>query len=387
MDHLGSGREWDLTRKRGGLNLVPPYAEANVKMYRGRVEALASIVDFLADQKEAVSYTHLDAGFLFSVDEETFFTEHLAEGLTLDDGQLDELLRKSDAQRAKDKAFGYLSAREHASGELFQKLCRDFDEHTAAAAVAKMDELGLLNDEAFARRAVEWLLSKNKSRSEILRWMDGRGVDRDLARQALEEVYEERQADVYKRQEHHPRRQIPAGLIVRRAVPGHAGQHHEHRHQQDAQKGELIGQIHPRSPPLHSRTGRTCRSRRSSPGRIRRGCLLYTSHRRHPAHHRGQRPVSAPVLRLAAPDEAKRVVDFVNANFDWRLPLINREEYFNFYYKSGNALQFALAEEEGVLVAAAGYIRASDAPDADVWVSVWVCLLYTSRVSWAKLYI
>lgn len=51
-----------------------------------------------------------DAGFLFSVDEETFFTEHLAEGLTLDDGQLDELLRKSDAQRAKDKAFGYLSA-------------------------------------------------------------------------------------------------------------------------------------------------------------------------------------------------------------------------------------------------------------------------------------
>ena len=82
--------------------------------------------------------------------------------------------------------------------------------------------------------------------------------------------------------------------------------------------------------------------------------------------------MSAPVLRLAAPDEAKRVVDFVNANFDWRLPLINREEYFNFYYKIGNSLQFALAEEEGVLVAAAGYIRASDAPDADVWVSVWV---------------
>ena len=25
MDHLGSGREWDLVRKRGGLNIVPPY--------------------------------------------------------------------------------------------------------------------------------------------------------------------------------------------------------------------------------------------------------------------------------------------------------------------------------------------------------------------------
>ena len=26
MDHLGSGREWDLTRKNGGLNIFPPYA-------------------------------------------------------------------------------------------------------------------------------------------------------------------------------------------------------------------------------------------------------------------------------------------------------------------------------------------------------------------------
>ena len=133
--------------------------------------------------------------FLFSVDDETFVTEHLAEGMKLDEAGLEELRRKSDAQRAKDKAFGYLAAREHASGELYQKLCRDFDEHTAAAAVAKMDELGLLDDGAFARRAAAWLVSKNKSRSEILRWMAGRGVDRELARQALDEVYEEQQAD------------------------------------------------------------------------------------------------------------------------------------------------------------------------------------------------
>ena len=133
--------------------------------------------------------------FLFSVDDETFVTEHLAEGMKLDEAGLEELRRKSDAQRAKDKAFGYLAAREHASGELYQKLCRDFDEHTAAAAVAKMDELDLLDDGAFARRAAAWLVSKNKSRSEILRWMAGRGVDRELARQALDEVYEEQQAD------------------------------------------------------------------------------------------------------------------------------------------------------------------------------------------------
>ena len=49
---LGSGREWDLTRKNGGLNIVPPFAEKTVKVYNGRVEALASILDFPEDQKE-----------------------------------------------------------------------------------------------------------------------------------------------------------------------------------------------------------------------------------------------------------------------------------------------------------------------------------------------
>ena len=52
MDQLGSGREWDLTRKNGGLNIVPPFAEKTIKVYNGRLEALASILDFLRDQKE-----------------------------------------------------------------------------------------------------------------------------------------------------------------------------------------------------------------------------------------------------------------------------------------------------------------------------------------------
>lgn len=52
MDHLGSGREWDLARKNGGLTIFPPYAEKNIKLYNGRVEALASILPFLRSQKE-----------------------------------------------------------------------------------------------------------------------------------------------------------------------------------------------------------------------------------------------------------------------------------------------------------------------------------------------
>ena len=52
MDHLGAGREWDLTRKRGGLNIIPPFAERSIKLYSGRVDALASVLSWLAAQKE-----------------------------------------------------------------------------------------------------------------------------------------------------------------------------------------------------------------------------------------------------------------------------------------------------------------------------------------------
>lgn len=52
MDHLGSGREWDLARKKGGLNIVPPYAQKSVKVYNGRIEALESIRGFLKKQTE-----------------------------------------------------------------------------------------------------------------------------------------------------------------------------------------------------------------------------------------------------------------------------------------------------------------------------------------------
>ncbi len=68
MDHLGAGREWDLTRKRGGLNIVPPFAERSVKIYSGRVDALDSILNWLVDQKERYvilsdSYTAMNFDF------------------------------------------------------------------------------------------------------------------------------------------------------------------------------------------------------------------------------------------------------------------------------------------------------------------------------------
>ena len=52
MDHLGSGRDWDLVRKHGGLNIFPPFMESDSRAYLGRAGALANTLDFLRSQKE-----------------------------------------------------------------------------------------------------------------------------------------------------------------------------------------------------------------------------------------------------------------------------------------------------------------------------------------------
>ena len=52
MDHLGTGREWDLARKNGGVNIFPPFAENGSKVADGRVCSLANILRFLKEQSE-----------------------------------------------------------------------------------------------------------------------------------------------------------------------------------------------------------------------------------------------------------------------------------------------------------------------------------------------
>lgn len=94
MDHLGSGREWDLTRKKGGLNLVPPFAQKNVKVYLGRVEALANILDFLKKQKEkyvVMSDTNLAVNFDFNA----LIEAHTASGADVTVAYTKEKLPKS----------------------------------------------------------------------------------------------------------------------------------------------------------------------------------------------------------------------------------------------------------------------------------------------------
>ena len=79
MDHLGSGREWDLTRKNGGLSIYPPYSEKGMKVYAGRVDGLASILQTLKDQKEKY-VVMADSNIAVNFDFKAMLEAHIASG-------------------------------------------------------------------------------------------------------------------------------------------------------------------------------------------------------------------------------------------------------------------------------------------------------------------
>ena len=79
IDHLGNGREWDLSRKNGGLNIVPPFAQKSSDKYNGRVEALSSIYNFLNREREKYVVMS-DSNIAMNFDFKAFLNAHIKSG-------------------------------------------------------------------------------------------------------------------------------------------------------------------------------------------------------------------------------------------------------------------------------------------------------------------
>ncbi|NBI68471.1 glucose-1-phosphate adenylyltransferase subunit GlgD [Pseudoflavonifractor sp. 60] len=81
LDHLGSGKDWDLSRKHGGLRILPPfsYTEQGQGEYRGSMEALAGVHDYLEDiRQDYILLAWGDVAINLPVNE--VFEQHLNSG-------------------------------------------------------------------------------------------------------------------------------------------------------------------------------------------------------------------------------------------------------------------------------------------------------------------
>ena len=129
-------------------------------------------------------WAELDAGVAAELD--------LREGTVLSDGELAEARLAGEKPLAMNRALNVLGYRARAKGELGERLLRaGYGEETVGEVVARLEELGYLDDEEFARQRVRAGARKYGPR-RIFGDLRRTGVDEEVARQTVEKEFEGR---------------------------------------------------------------------------------------------------------------------------------------------------------------------------------------------------
>ena len=121
------------------------------------------------------------------IDQEVFLLSRLKPGDWLEEEGLEELVERSDARRAREKALYLLEHRSHSKRELTEKIARTAASRQAAQAAADhLEELGLLDDQAYAESyAKELFLRKRYGVRRVRQELARKGIDREIIDQVL----------------------------------------------------------------------------------------------------------------------------------------------------------------------------------------------------------
>jgi len=134
---------------------------------------------------------HLSDGSFFSLHAEVAARAKLAIGQSLDGERISALHARSEIVRARAAALRLISRAAHTRRGLARKLrARSFGTEAVRAALARMSELGYLDDRAFAE---DWTRSRLAARTEgwksLYRGLLSRGVPRAIAEEILERLF------------------------------------------------------------------------------------------------------------------------------------------------------------------------------------------------------
>lgn len=140
-------------------------------------------------RRHRLTQLYIDGEQAVKVDTETFLRSGLRPGDELTDEQLHELLQASDAHRAQEKALYLLEYRSHSKKELTEKIARTAASYEAAQTAAdRMEELGLVDDEDYARRyAREMFLRKRWGPMRVRQELRQKGISSQLIDELLAE--------------------------------------------------------------------------------------------------------------------------------------------------------------------------------------------------------
>lgn len=79
MDHVGTGKPWDLSRKTDGLYLLPPFSIGSANMWGNRIDAIYGNLNFL-HQSNQTYVLMSDCNHILSVDYTKMFNAHEESG-------------------------------------------------------------------------------------------------------------------------------------------------------------------------------------------------------------------------------------------------------------------------------------------------------------------
>ena len=148
------------------------------------------LVTAVEPRRKALSALYIDGEFAMKLDTETLLINHIKAGVEITDEQPHQLVTDSNNKRAKEKALWLISYRDHSKKELIDKIKRTSSEESAVAAVERLTELGLVNDEAYARRYYKELTQGSKHlspRGARYKLME-KGIDRELIDAIVDET-------------------------------------------------------------------------------------------------------------------------------------------------------------------------------------------------------
>lgn len=131
----------------------------------------------------------VEGEYALTLNAEVLAETGLRSGQEITPQRLDEIKGASDRRRARKRALYLLESRSHSRKELFDKLCRSVPEEIAEETADRMAQLGLVDDESYARRwaAMLWREKKYGPR-RIRQSLMQKGFDRALVDQVLEEM-------------------------------------------------------------------------------------------------------------------------------------------------------------------------------------------------------
>ncbi|MBQ8782446.1 MAG: regulatory protein RecX [Clostridia bacterium] len=139
----------------------------------------------------------IDGEYLLTVDSDYWYSCGYINGDEIDEQELAEFKISAGSRRAFNAGADIISRREHSSKEVYQKLCRKFDPEVAEGAVRRLCEIGMIDDSRFAKMYADELYNKKgMGKRRILYELSAKGIDRDLAEQAVDEIVSDEEDNV-----------------------------------------------------------------------------------------------------------------------------------------------------------------------------------------------